>query len=99
MYNETAWVKIYSERYEDNIAGNKDGLMLLKDAIDIAIDNKHSNVEFNSDFVSVICADEDWEDEGVESSYLANILIATIFIIWLLLLPILGIVLTVKTFF
>ncbi len=96
--DERGWIKIYSERYEDSIAGNKEGLLLLKESIDQALKNKSSKVEYKSDFISVICAEEDWENEEVESSYLANLAIATVFFIWLLFLPILGIVLSIKTF-
>ncbi|MBB3166957.1 hypothetical protein [Simiduia aestuariiviva] len=97
--NNEPWVKTASDAYEDCIVGNRDGLISLKASIDEAISEKSASPTYKSDFISVVCTEDDWDT--AEDSNLPKwqeFLFKTGVFIWLGLLPLLGIGLVISWF-
>ncbi|WKE64050.1 hypothetical protein PVT67_10090 [Gallaecimonas kandeliae] len=89
--NNEPWVKTASERYEDCIVGNRDGLLALKSSIDKAIAQQSDSPTFKSDFLTIVCTDDPWEkSEGPSLPKWQEITFNLVLFVWLLLLPILG---------
>lgn len=86
------WVKIASDVYEECIVGNREGLRLLKESIDLAIAEKSASPTYKSDFASVVCTDEEWG--AAEESKLPKWQERSfkfVALLWLGVLPLLGI--------
>lgn len=93
--NQNGWVKIFSETYDDQIVGNRDGLESLRDAIDATLLNKNSDMsEFcKSDFSSVVITDEEWsKTEAEEVPQWQNYIFQFVLAVWVVILPLVGIV-------
>ena len=99
MQND-AWVRIYSDVYDDNIVGNKEGLLQLRKSIEIALTAGEASPEMKTDFTSVVCTNDTWQDEenlGRDKSFFGG-LMKLFFVIWVIALPIIGIVALTKYF-
>ena len=93
MQNE-AWVRIYSDVYDDNIVGNKEGLLQLRIAIDSAIQTGNATcTDIKTDFESIICSADTWEDEeNLEGSdSILGLSPAFFLFLWGVLLPLVGV--------
>ena len=89
------WVRTYSDGYEDCIIGNEDGLRSLASAIESAINEGQPcklNEGTDADFHSVVPLTSGVEgSEAIEASWWENTLFSTVLVLWLILLPLLGI--------
>ena len=97
--NNEPWVQSFSEKYEACIVGNREGLLLLKKSIDEAIDEKFSTPSYKTDFISVVCTKEKWEESyNEELPKWQEFMFSLIAALWLGLLPIVGIVFVILWF-
>jgi hypothetical protein len=93
-------VKTASDVYEDCIVGNRDGLVLLKESIDLAIAENSASPSYKSDFISVVCTEQPWDEtEEATLPKWQEWGFRSVVLPWLGVLPLLGIGLIFSWFF
>lgn len=99
---EQPWVMLHSEDYEDHLIGNREGIRLLRNALDQTLKDPDFKMpeELHTDFHGILISDEEFENS--EKNYSGGVVswgLGIFFFLWLLALPILGIVFIGKSIF
>ena len=97
MSEETpkSWIRVYDDRYEDCIVGNKAGLEALSEAIENTLRTSVDSelADFTDSDVSIIHCTEGFDSlqEDSESASLPLQLLGVILFLWITIFPMLGI--------